>query len=52
MLYRLAVLIFFSISVTVSLLPLNTTFVITLEVLNKYRSRCVYMIQTTEKLGK
>lgn len=52
MLYLPTILFIFSILVPVSLFPLNTTFIITMEVLNKYRSRCVYMFHSTQTMGK
>jgi hypothetical protein len=41
-----------SIIVPASLFPVNTAFDITMEVLNKYRSRCVYLLHSTQGIGK
>ncbi|KDR11386.1 hypothetical protein L798_14018 [Zootermopsis nevadensis] len=39
------------ITVTASLFPLNTAFDITMEVLHKYRSGCIYLFHSTQESG-
>jgi hypothetical protein len=41
-----------SLIVPASLFPANTAFDITMEVLHRYRSRCVYLLHSPQEFGK